>query len=160
MSKNLIPAQRRERIQAFLAKNKIVATSDLCNLLSVSEATVRRDLERLEEEGILERTHGGAVLSQRIQLEPEYLQRAQRHPEEKRLIGMQAASQIEKGDIAHSLVSAIAVGAAMSVKEMVLYDAQKNLIDQLFQCENHMFTPRNKKIIETIDLDYINSKFK
>jgi len=99
VSKNLIPAQRRERIQAFLAKNKIVATSDLCNLLNVSEATVRRDLERLEEEGILERTHGGAVLSQRIQLEPEYLQRAQRHPEEKRIIGMQAAGQIEKGDI-------------------------------------------------------------
>lgn len=99
MSKNLIPAQRRERIQTHLAKNKIVTTAELCNMLNVSEATVRRDLEWLEEEGILERAHGGAVLSQRIQLEPEYLQRAQRHPEEKRLIGMVAAAQIEDGDI-------------------------------------------------------------
>jgi len=60
---------------------------------------VRRDLERLEQEGILERTHGGAILSQRMILEPEYLQRAQHHPEEKRRIGAMAASLIENGDI-------------------------------------------------------------
>lgn len=99
MSKPLIPAQRRERIQAYLATHKIVATSDLCELLDVSEATVRRDLERLEQEGILERTHGGAILSQQLNAEQEYLQREQRYPEEKRAIGVLAAGLIEDGDI-------------------------------------------------------------
>ena len=61
MSKPLIPAQRRDRIQEFLAVNKIARTADLCALLEASEATVRRDLEWLEQEGILERTHGGAI---------------------------------------------------------------------------------------------------
>ena len=99
MSKPLIPAQRRERIQAYLASHKIVATSDLCELLDVSEATIRRDLEWLEHEGVVERTHGGAILSQQLNSEQEYQQREQRYPEEKRAIGALAASLIEDGDI-------------------------------------------------------------
>lgn len=99
MSKALIPAQRRERIQEYLALHKIARTVDLCNMLDTSEATVRRDLETLEREGVLERTHGGAILSQRMITEPEYRQRAQHHPEEKRSIGALAASLIEDGDI-------------------------------------------------------------
>ncbi len=99
MSKPLIPAQRRERIQEYLAIQKIARMDDLCNLLDASEATVRRDLERLEREGVVERTHGGAILSQRLTLEPEYVQRAQKNPEEKHLIGEMAASLIEDGDV-------------------------------------------------------------
>ena len=99
MSKPLIPAQRRERIQEYLAIHQIARTVDLCNLLETSEATVRRDLEWLEQKGILERTHGGAMLSQRVVFEQEYQQRAQHHPEEKKRIGDFAASSIEEGDI-------------------------------------------------------------
>ncbi|MCK6584255.1 MAG: DeoR/GlpR transcriptional regulator [Anaerolineales bacterium] len=99
MSKPLIPAQRRERIQEYLAIHQIARTVDLCNLLDASEATVRRDLEWLEQKGILERTHGGAILNQRVIFEQEYQQRAQHHPEEKKRIGELAASLIEEGDI-------------------------------------------------------------
>jgi len=99
MSKPLIPAQRRERIQEYLAVHQIARTVDLCEMLETSEATVRRDLEWLEQKGILERTHGGASLNQRMILEQEYQQRAQHHPEEKRRIGELAASLIEEGDI-------------------------------------------------------------
>ena len=99
MSKSLIPAQRRDRIQEYLAINRIARTTDLCDMLEASEATVRRDLEWLEQEGILERTHGGAILSQRVVFEPGYQQRAQTNPEEKRSIGALAASLIEKDDI-------------------------------------------------------------
>lgn len=99
MGKPLIPAQRRERIQEYLAVHQIARIADLCALLDTSEATIRRDLEWLETEGILERTHGGAILSQRITAEPEYLQRVHKFPEEKRQIGALAASLIEDGDI-------------------------------------------------------------
>jgi len=99
MSKPLIPAQRRERIQEYLAIHQVARTADLCELLDTSEATVRRDLEWLEQRGILERTHGGAIRSQRMLLEQEYQQRVQHHPEEKRHIGELAASLIEDGDI-------------------------------------------------------------
>ena len=99
MSKPLIPAQRRERIQEYLTIHQIARTADLCGLLVTSEATVRRDLEWLEQKGVLERTHGGAILSQRMIFEQAYQQRAQHHPEEKKMIGKLAASLIEAGDI-------------------------------------------------------------
>ncbi|MCJ7433676.1 MAG: DeoR/GlpR family DNA-binding transcription regulator [Anaerolineales bacterium] len=99
MSKSLIPAQRRERIQEYLVIHQIARSVDLCGLLETSEATVRRDLEWLEQKGVLERTHGGAILSQRMTFEQEYQQRAQHHPEEKKRIGELAASLIENGDI-------------------------------------------------------------
>ena len=99
MAKPLIPAQRRERIQEYLAVHKIARMDDLYAMLDASEATIRRDLEWMESEGIVERTHGGAMLSQRMTLEPEYLLRAQKLPEEKRIIGIMAASLIEDGDV-------------------------------------------------------------
>jgi DeoR family fructose operon transcriptional repressor len=99
MSRPLIPAQRREKIQEFLTIHQIARTVDLCEMLDASEATVRRDLEWLENKGILERTHGGAILNQRMTLEQAYQQRAQHHPDEKRRIGELAASLIEEGDI-------------------------------------------------------------
>jgi len=99
MNKPLIPAQRREKIQEYLTIHQIARTADLCEMLDASEATVRRDLEWLEVKGVLERTHGGAILNQRITLEQEYQQRAQHHPDEKRRIGELAASLIDEGDI-------------------------------------------------------------
>jgi DeoR family transcriptional regulator, fructose operon transcriptional repressor len=99
MSKPLIPAQRREKIQKYLETYRIARTVDLYKMLETSEATVWRDLEWLEQKGIIERTHGGAILSQRITLEPEYQLRAKKHPEEKQRIGALAASLIESGDI-------------------------------------------------------------
>src|SRR5512143_2320250 len=99
MGKPLIPAQRRERIQDYLAVHQIARIADLCALLETSEATIRRDLEWMETEGVLERPHGGAILSQRITAEPEYLQRVQKFPDEKRQIGALAASLIDDGDV-------------------------------------------------------------
>lgn len=99
LSKQLIPAQRREWIQEFLAEHKIAPSAELSSMLGVSEATVRRDLEWMENEGILFRTHGGAILSQHLQQEPEYKQRAARQVEEKHAIGRLAASLVEEGNI-------------------------------------------------------------
>ena len=99
MSKQLIPAQRREQIQEYLALNRVASSSDLSTLLGVSEATVRRDLAWLENAGFLSRTHGGAVLSQQLQVEPAYTKRTQQQVSEKRAIGKLAAPLISNGDI-------------------------------------------------------------
>ena len=95
----MIPAQRREKIQGYISLHQIARTTDLMDLLEASEATVRRDLEWLEQKGFLERTHGGAVLNQRVLLELEYQKRLEDFPDEKRRIGELTASLIEEGDI-------------------------------------------------------------
>ena len=98
MVKSLIPAERHHRIQAMLEQRRVASIADLSDLLGVSEATIRRDLETLEARGLLERTHGGAILTRRLPTEPFYAQSASVHPAEKRLIGAAAAALVGDGD--------------------------------------------------------------
>ena len=71
-------------IEPRTCQSPTVPIGALSAILQVSEATVRRDLEWLEKQGVLERTHGGARLSQRLPLEPDYASSAQVN-EERRL---------------------------------------------------------------------------
>lgn len=98
VNKRLIPAQRRRRIREYLEEHQIARLVDLSELLAASEATVRRDLAWLEGQGIVERTHGGAVLTQRMPVEPAYSQSAQTHVKEKQCIGRLAAALVEDGE--------------------------------------------------------------
>jgi DeoR/GlpR family transcriptional regulator of sugar metabolism len=98
LEQTLIPAQRRRLIREYLEIHQIARSSTLSDLLKASEATIRRDLEFLEMQGIVERTHGGAILSQRLPKEPAYALSAQAHPEEKRAIGRAAGMLVEDGD--------------------------------------------------------------
>jgi DeoR family fructose operon transcriptional repressor len=67
--------------------------------LGVSELTIRRDLDLLSEKGVLERTHGGATLRRVLNIEPDYLQKAAKFPEQKKAIGKMAADLVDENDI-------------------------------------------------------------
>jgi DeoR family fructose operon transcriptional repressor len=98
MVRSLIPAERHQRIQALLEQRRVASIAELSALLAVSEATIRRDLEALEARGLLERTHGGAILTRRLPTEPFYAQSAGVHRAEKRRIGAAAAALVGEGD--------------------------------------------------------------
>ena len=72
-----------------LADRGSVGVSELADLLGVSTASVRRDLQLLEQQRLLSRTHGGAVASGLIELPLRY--KGGRHVEEKRRIAAEAA---------------------------------------------------------------------
>jgi len=97
-SKNLIPAQRRQRILEYLQVHRSVRSTVLRDLLDASDATIRRDLEWLEQRGLVVRSHGGATLIQRMQQEAFYNTSEQIHPREKALIGQAAAGLIEDNE--------------------------------------------------------------
>ena len=63
-SNSLLPAERHQRILSILREEFTVRSSRLSELMSVSEMTIRRDLDNLEKQGLIERTHGGAVFRQ------------------------------------------------------------------------------------------------
>ncbi len=94
----MIPAERRARILQLLQERRAVRVSSLSEGLGVSEMTIRRDLERLESEGLLTRTHGGAVLKRHMVEEPLYMDSVASHAEEKRRIAQAAAALIMPGD--------------------------------------------------------------
>jgi DeoR/GlpR family transcriptional regulator of sugar metabolism len=68
----MLASQRRQRIAEELERNGAVRVADLAAALEVSEMTVRRDLERLQEAGLLVKVHGGAVPIGRSAEEPGF----------------------------------------------------------------------------------------
>lgn len=58
----MLAFERREAIVKQITIEEKVLVSDLSKQFDVSEETVRRDLEKLEKEGVVSRTHGGATL--------------------------------------------------------------------------------------------------
>jgi len=95
----LLAAERRRRIMEVLARRGAVGVVTLSHSLGCSEATLRRDLQRLEDEGLLQRTHGGAVLSgggPEAELFPS--DKAVLQVGEKRAIALAAARLIAPGE--------------------------------------------------------------
>lgn len=85
----------------LLEENGSVKTSTLCNVLSTSRETVRRDLESLEKRGLLKRIHGGAMA---IEVPREndikytsFEQRKTEHSLYKEEIAIEAAKYISEG---------------------------------------------------------------
>ena len=57
----MLAEERRFQIREMLSSRRTVDASELKDLLGVTAATIRRDLATLEQEGVLIRSHGGAV---------------------------------------------------------------------------------------------------
>jgi DeoR family transcriptional regulator of aga operon len=94
---------RAERILRELRQAGSISVEQLCILLDVSVATVRRDLQDLEDKGLLRRTHGGAVSIEPLFYEPfrhdsSFQEQIERHAEEKRRIAVAAADMVKDGE--------------------------------------------------------------
>lgn len=57
----MLPLERQNQILEIVTQRKAVTVDELCAALYASGATIRRDLQLLENNGLLRRTHGGAV---------------------------------------------------------------------------------------------------
>ena len=57
----VLPEERRQYILAILARNGAATVRELASRFDVSLVTIRRDLDRLEKDGLIMKTHGGAV---------------------------------------------------------------------------------------------------
>lgn len=77
---------------------KKVEVETLASELKVSEMTIRRDLEKLENNGELVRTFGGAVPVQTISNEVAYQDKKVKNVFQKRLIAEKAVQKIQNGD--------------------------------------------------------------
>lgn len=96
---SILPAERRKRILEFIQLNGSGRIEELASTLDVSEATVRRDLSILATEGLVDRTHGGAVLPEAsTAFERLYPEKRLLCSEEKHLLGIEAALMVADGE--------------------------------------------------------------
>ena len=97
---SLLPAERRQRIIDILSREFTARSSSLSERFSVSEMTIRRDFELLEQQGLVERTHGGAVFKQvRIAGRFQYQRSLKENLAEKKQIARRAAAMVEPHDV-------------------------------------------------------------
>ncbi|MEZ4667940.1 MAG: DeoR/GlpR family DNA-binding transcription regulator [Anaerolineae bacterium] len=99
MNNSLFLEERRHLILEDLKQNGRVSVKILSDKLGVSEVTIRQDLRALEEEGVLERTYGGAMLrsASSTSAELSFDIRRRKHKAEKDAIGRAAAALVRDG---------------------------------------------------------------
>ena len=90
----LVPVDRRHVILERVADEQTIHVGALARELGVSEMTIRRDIRRLERDGFLRQTYGGATAHLTRSLDVAFNARALRHPREKRLIAMCAVDLV------------------------------------------------------------------
>ncbi|EUJ28189.1 DeoR/GlpR family DNA-binding transcription regulator [Listeria cornellensis] len=87
--------QRRSEILHRVQEQKTVSVNELSEKLNVSAATVRADLNSMEKQGLLTRTHGGAMMKEKDDIDKKYAVREKKHRSEKQRIAAAAFEYIE-----------------------------------------------------------------
>jgi len=93
MREQMLPADRRQVIADLVRERGSVRGRDLVDVLGVTDETIRRDLARLSEQGLLRRAHGGAIAI-RPGDETDTAFRLREHADEKVAIGRRAAELV------------------------------------------------------------------
>lgn len=97
---SMLVAERHQKLLSILDKESSVRVSELAALFNVTEETIRRDLEKLEKERKLVRSHGGAVKLESVRKAPDVPleEREIQNVDEKKNIARKALSFINKND--------------------------------------------------------------
>lgn len=109
--------ERRNTILQLLQDKKRITVKELAREIKVSEATLRSDLNNMELDGLLTRTHGGAMLTNEEPNERDFSVREQKNKNEKQEIAKQAIEYIEE-------------------KQCILLDASSTVLELARQIKN------------------------
>jgi DeoR family fructose operon transcriptional repressor len=149
MTEPLFLEERRRAILDDLTKNGRVSVKSLSEQLGVSAVTIRQDLRALEDEGLLERTYGGAVSKQLTPVlsgmsELSFDVRRRKAEVEKQAIARAAAELVQDG-------FGIALDASTTVFAMTPYlkrrDALTIVTNSLLVAQQFLDTPRIQVIM-------------
>jgi DeoR/GlpR family transcriptional regulator of sugar metabolism len=142
----MFAAQRREWLLRRLAQNRQIIVNEAAKELNVSEGTIRTDLRLLEEEGMLERTHGGAVPVRAGHQPPARAMpsRGELNRQEKRAIGRRAAEMVRSGQCILLDASSTVFELARCLSE---YDYLTVVTNGLAAAEEVGRNPRNNVIL-------------
>lgn len=115
----MLAFERQDLIIKKIAQNKKVLVAELSKEFNVSEETIRRDLDKLEKDGMLTRTHGGAILNENTNLDLPYITRNTLNKKSKLSIAKKVSSIVPEN-------ASIMCDASSTVFETINYLQNKN----------------------------------
>ncbi|MSR79476.1 MAG: DeoR/GlpR transcriptional regulator [Gemmataceae bacterium] len=94
----MLVEERRQRVLDLISSKGFASLGDLSKQLGASESTLRRDLDHWHNQGVIRRTHGGAVFVADSNPLPTLEERFSRQLEEKKQIARAVSDHIRDGD--------------------------------------------------------------
>lgn len=94
----MLPLQRQKKIKDYLVENGFASIDELGKVFNVSGMTIRRDLDELQRKGLIQRTYGGAMDTEKAFFEMSFRAKAGQFAEEKERIGKASAELVQDGD--------------------------------------------------------------
>ncbi len=135
----MLAVERRNEIERLVNLNKRVLVTELANRFDVTPETIRGDLLKLEKQGVLVRTYGGATLSGEPGQDLGVKERDTVNSEAKRRIGKRASELIRDGETIFLDASTSALHLARHLKDkkgLTVITTAMSIVTELADCEN------------------------
>jgi DeoR family fructose operon transcriptional repressor len=138
----MLAAERMTKIIEIVDSKGIVTVKELSSLVNASMMTIRRDLARLQQRNMIQRTHGG-VISMKYRRDTPYINRSRLGIDEKTEIGRTAAALVEEGEM-------IFLGSGTTVAHMAPFLVHKvgiTVVTPSFQIINDLINEQGITLI-------------
>jgi len=132
----MLAIERRNHILSTLETDKRVLVTNLAKKYAVTEETIRRDLEKLEKEGLLKKTYGGAVQVDNTSADTPYLLRAETNKAQKLIIAEKLQGLIHPKENIMLDASSTCVHIARKLKKLDKLTIITNSVEILVECSN------------------------
>ncbi|WP_294186005.1 DeoR/GlpR family DNA-binding transcription regulator [uncultured Clostridium sp.] len=129
----MLAIERRNEILSKLKEEKKVLVGDLSKHYKVTEETIRRDLELLEQKGLAKKTYGGAVLVDDLKEDLPYNIRKQNNIKEKKKIAEIVSNMIQDGEHIMLDASSTALYIAKSIRDKENITVITNSLEVMFE---------------------------
>ena len=141
----MLAIERRNQILSALEAEKRVLVPELAKKFEVTEETIRRDLEKLDKEGLLKKTYGGAVMADNLSAELPYRMRVETNKAQKLIIAEKLHRLIEPNENIMLDASSTCVHIAKKLKNKDKLAIITNSVEILMECSGY----ENISIIST-----------
>lgn len=132
----MLAIERKGEILATLQREKSVLVAELSQKYQVTEETIRRDLDKLEKEGYVKKTYGGAVLSKNTSIEIPFKVREKTNKKEKKTIAGLVQGVIGEGESIMLDSSSTSLMVARNLKQYKKLTVITNSVEILLELSN------------------------
>lgn len=129
----MLAIERRKEILAKLREEKKVLVGSLSKCYKVTEETIRRDLDLLEQNGVAKKTYGGAILVDELKEDLPYNIRKQTNIKEKKKIAELVSNIIQDGEHIMLDASSTALYIAKSIRDKENLTIITNSLEVMFE---------------------------